>query len=1102
MRAKFMRSPSLRSLSLLAGVLAVAAAYPSHAQTQSTLAPLADNSVQPGQMVLRADPALRDIVVETDANNLPGDGRASVGVTVRLVDADGKLLSGSQWITVDSNGGRIVDPAAVQARRLGVSQDRLLRGTRIQVDGGVGRFVLVAPAHAQDVTLSVASGALQAKGQISFLAERRPLFATGIAEGVIGRRSGPGSSAASGPERFNDGFEQSLRHWSRQFNGGKDDVAARLAFFLKGDIGAERSLTAAYDSDKEPGNRLLRDVDPNRFYPVYGDDSLTAFDARSSERLYLRVDQRKHYLLYGDFATGSEFSQYAGTSGGSGAGMDSGLHKLGQYNRTATGLRGHYEEGKLSGNAFAVHDSLKQVIEEYQANGTSGPFAVRSSSAIQNSEKVELLVRDKNQSNLVKQAIALQRYVDYTFEPFSGRILFNQAIATLTPDGDPQSVRISYEVDQGGDKFWVAGADAKLAVTDGVTLGASIVEDRNPDSPYQLQSVAGQVQLGANSALLAELARSSSTTYTVGQTVSTTPTRQAGEVMDERDGNAARVELRHQGDALDARAWWHQAGRNFNNTASGLAAGQTDAGASAKWRVAPRTRLYAEAIRSEDDYTDASREGQRVGMLHALNDRISIDLSLRHMQEDASLGGIGGITGIAPNTAPLGSLQNPSGGFFGGLEASGLDTVSGLPLTNSGNQSGPRAPFRGVDATTARVGVQFKASDKLTVSADAEHSVDGESQHRYGVGVQYATASYGRLYARAETQSGLASSYSLDPSERSTSVVAGIDTSYMAGGTVFSEYRLRDSADIDAIGGAGIGFDDERNAQLASGLRNTWQLRPGVTASTGVEYLKVLNGSEQEAMALSGAIDYRIDPLWSASAKLEYRKLFDRADLLADQSQDQWLNTLALARKISDDWTLLARNYLLYQRNRDDALGAPLGNTLQDRAQLGVAWRPRERNDINALARYEYKTVRDRARLDGEDYRAHIVSTHVDYHPSRAWWMTSRLAGKLNTDRTLPAGEQKYNAWLLGGRAVYDVSAKWDVGVLASVLYSPQGKTRQYAYGAEVGYQLAKNLYLSVGHNLSGFTDKELTGSDYTGHGTFLRLRFKFDEKTFKQVGM
>ena len=39
--------------------------------------------------------------------------------------------------------------------------------------------------------------------------------------------------------------DASLTHWSRQFNGGKSDVAGRLAFFAKGDIGVERSITAA-----------------------------------------------------------------------------------------------------------------------------------------------------------------------------------------------------------------------------------------------------------------------------------------------------------------------------------------------------------------------------------------------------------------------------------------------------------------------------------------------------------------------------------------------------------------------------------------------------------------------------------------------------------------------------------------------------------------------------------------------------------------------------------------------------------------------------------------------------------------------------------------
>ncbi|UUZ47814.1 hypothetical protein LP420_32655 [Massilia sp. B-10] len=44
-------------------------------------------------------------------------------------------------------------------------------------------------------------------------------------------------------------------------------------------------------------------------------------------------------------------------------------------------MRGHYQQGAVSGNGFAIYDSLRQVVEEYQANGTSGPFAVPAAAA-------------------------------------------------------------------------------------------------------------------------------------------------------------------------------------------------------------------------------------------------------------------------------------------------------------------------------------------------------------------------------------------------------------------------------------------------------------------------------------------------------------------------------------------------------------------------------------------------------------------------------------------------------------------------------------------------------------------------------------------------
>ena len=284
--------------------------------------------------------------------------------------------------------------------------------------------------------------------------------------------------------------------------------------------------------------------------------------------------------------------------------------------------------------------------------------------------------------------------------------------------------------------------------------------------------------------------------------------------------------------------------------------------------------------------------------------------------------------------------------------------------------------------------------------------------------------------------------------------------------------------------------------QLANGLRNTWNISEGLTANTGVEYLHILKGASRHALALTGGADYTANPLWKLSGRLEYRRLFDDKLVAGDQAQDQWLSTLAVARKLDRDWTLLARNYLLYTANNQDAAGLAQGDAFQDRFQIGAAWRPVDNNKVNGLMRYEYKMARDKSQATGDDYDTHIVSTHLDYHPSRPWWMTGRLAAKYTTDYTLP-NDQTYSAFLASGRVVYDITEKWDLGALGSVMYSPQGNSTQYAAGLEAGYQLQTNLWASLGFNFAGFYDRDLSGSDYTSQGVYLRLRFKFDENLF-----
>jgi hypothetical protein len=56
------------------------------------------------------------------------------------------------------------------------------------------------------------------------------------------------------------------------------------------------------------------------------------------------------------------------------------------------------------------------------------------------------------------------------------------------------------------------------------------------------------------------------------------------------------------------------------------------------------------------------------------------------------------------------------------------------------------------------------------------------------------------------------------------------------------------------------------------------------------------------------------------------------------------------------------------------------------------------------------------------------------------------------------------------------------------------------SYGIETGWDIHKNMWLSVGYNFKGFYDQDFTGAHYTAQGVFLRFRFKFDQDTVREM--
>ena len=1017
------------------------------------------------------------LVVEVARNGVPADGQTAVPVTLRVMGADGKPLAGTVYATLETTGGRILLAGAAtdEAGPRGRDADRTTPGVQLMVRQGVARFSLLAPMTPQDVQLRVTVGAQEASGLVSFVPDMRDMVAAGLVEGVI-NLSGRGGLVE--PVRNNNTFEREIEHFSHVFNDGKGSMGARAAFFLKGVVKGEYLLTASYDSDKEVRSRLLSEIQPDEFYPVYGDASLKGDDTKSNSPLYVRLDKGKSYLLYGDFSTGDGFSQ----RGGTGAVASVQQRSLGAYNRSATGVRWHGEKDGAMGNVFAFRDTLRQVVEEFASQG-SGPYGLRNNTALVDSEKVEVLVRDRNVPTRILSVRPLARLADYSFEPFSGRIILNQFLGAFDADLNPVTLRVTYEVDQGGDAFWVMGADGQWRINETFEVGGSLVEDQNPLAAFRLASLNLSWRLAPQTLLVAEVAQTTTEVNTNPFNTNTQPglLGQLGDVS----GQAWRVELAHEGERTEGRVFVGQSDTTFNNSAAPLNGGRVEALARGAYKLSDSTKLYAQVQHSADRNSGTSEsDAAQVGITQKLGERLTLDVGLRALRESAGTTLATQASPFASTAGLTGSIATGAGGGAVGFGNQALDPATGLPLIAMGSTPNGTTSTNttGLDSDSLRVGLGFKATDRLTVGGEIEHDISGDARQRYALGADYLIAERTRLYARAETQTGLSSPSAVSTdSNNSRALIFGVDTTYWRDTQVFSEYRLR-----DALSG--------RDNQMASGIRNGWDFAPGLRLNTAYEFTQVVSGAAPTTQAVSVGVDYTAHPLWKGSTKLEYRT---SGDVSSTNTTNEAFNTtlwqVMAARKLDRDWTFLARNYLL--QTQYDARG----DVFQDRVQLGVAYRDTDTNRINALAKYEYKTEQDasNAAVGTLDSKAHIVSLHADWHPSRPWWLTGRTAAKWQKDQFEGGVQSSFRAQLLSGRVVYDVTENWDLGLMGAVQFGQYG-ARQHALGLEAGYLLKQNLWLSVGYNHAGFAaDRDLSGYEYTREGVYLRLRFKFDQNLF-----
>ncbi len=210
----------------------------------------------------------------------------------------------------------------------------------------------------------------------------------------------------------------------------------QAGFYLKGKIKGKYIITAMANSgeaefkdifrnlNKKDTKQLLRRLDADRFYPVYGDNSSASETAPTQGRLYLRIAKDKSHIVWGNYETSivdNEFSQINRTFYGALINLESNqITKFG--------------ESKNQVSAFFSDPTTFPVREEFQGTGGSVYFLSYQDLNI-GSEKIKIITRDRNSGrNLSVKNLYYGK--DYDIDYLQGRIILHEPLSSSSGDSD------------------------------------------------------------------------------------------------------------------------------------------------------------------------------------------------------------------------------------------------------------------------------------------------------------------------------------------------------------------------------------------------------------------------------------------------------------------------------------------------------------------------------------------------------------------------------------------------------------------------------------------------------------------------------------------
>jgi hypothetical protein len=912
----------------------------------------------------------------------------------------------------------------------------------------VAEYLVPVGRHAFDLELR-GSGQEAINSRLDIDVSGKYMFAVAIADFTASGGNVSGSiEPLAGDDRYDDSFL----------------LEGRLAFYLKGKVQGKYLITAQADTrereiteifqglDETDPQDVFRRLDPDAYYPVYGDDSTTYRDVDTQGRLYVRVDWDKSQALWGNFntgITGTEYGQYSRALYGG---------ALSWRSRRSTDVGEAGSQLKIFGSEAQTAPGHSEFL------GTGGSlYYLKHTDVLPGSDRVVLEVRDGT-TGRVERRVDLARGADYEIDEFQGRVLLTRPLSQITRenlptltrdtplDGFSQVLLIDYEyVPNGFDAdAGTAGFRGKHWFGDHVAVGATWVDENRAGDDYMLKGVDLTLQAGRGTYLKLEQSSTKATSapifFSDNGGLSFT---QLNSAVGAREGDARAVEARANfkelgWTALDwsAGAWWRDVDAGFSIGRFDTGADVQERGAEVLGQFAPNVNMrarYSRAERGAEALTQAQVTGE-----WRINDHDSLSAELRRVDEER-------VAGDAVGT--LAALQYKH--RFG----SSLDVYGTAQFTvdDDGGQ------YADNDAYT--LGAKYLFGDLSSVGAEVTSGDRGDSAQ---VNAEYRISPEHTLYGGY--------TYSTDRSDYDPL----FNDRQSTGWTVGQRWRLSNQVNL---------FNESQflKAPNESGLAHTFGMDfyPGVVWTLGftLQNANLDRGAgnvDRDAVSVSAG---RTSNATQWQSKLEWRR--DRGA----ERREQWVTTNNFTHKVTESFRIAAR--FNYSKTDDDLLSAAGAKFIE--TNIGFAWRPFDSGKWALLGKYTYLYDVSSLPQVGDnvaffDQRSSVLSLEGIYKPNTDWEFAGKLMrreGEVRFGRL--AGQwADSGATFAAGQARYHFADKWHALAEYRWLGVEDGGDRQ---GALLGIDrdLGKNLRIGAGYNFTEFSD-DLTDFDYDHRGWFLNL--------------